>query len=116
MSKQVIVIRRDLWMPTGMQIQYGIQAALAAVLYEATAEAINDWQLGGSKVEVYVAGAESLFEKLRLRAVREGLPSKVITAKAGAVTPAPSAVAIAIGPGPVEVIDRSVDGLQRYSG
>ena len=62
--KQVIVIRRDLWMRRGKEIAQGAHASLGAVLEEATAEDINDWIESGNKKIVCKIGSENALLEL----------------------------------------------------
>lgn len=114
--KQVIVLRKDLNMRKGKMVAQGAHASMAAVLYRATRVGdtlqipldcdIGPWLLGRfAKISTYVEDEDSL-KALYEKAQAAALPCALI--KDAGLTEfhgVPTLTAVAVGPGPNEVVD-----------
>ncbi|MDX1489619.1 MAG: peptidyl-tRNA hydrolase Pth2 [Acidiferrobacterales bacterium] len=112
--KQVIIIRRDLWMRRGKEIAQGAHASLNAALNEAEAEVISAWLDSGSKKIVCKVGSESELLSLRKQAQAAGLPSYLVRDAGKTEVIAGTATAIAIGPAEAKKIDVITGNLELY--
>lgn len=108
MYKQVLIIRKDLNMRKGKMIAQGAHASLTAVLKPAKeyAEWISDWLYGSmTKIVVSVNSEEEL--KSIYNTARDKMPSCLITDKGNTEFHGiPTITAVAIGPAPVDMIDK----------
>jgi len=112
--KQVIVIRRDLWMRPGKAIAQGAHASLGAVLDKASAEDINDWIESGNKKVVCKVGSEVELLELQRHAEAAKLPTYLVR-DAGYTEVMPNTpTALAIGPYESNAIDRITSHLELY--
>jgi len=112
--KQVLVVRRDLWLRTGTQIRLAVQAAVRAILEEAQMEVVSEWLETGAKTEVYAANSRVDLELLYTTIRDAGKqPAWIVNSDHDKVH-GPIPAAMAIGPGSAEDIDRLVDGLSNY--
>ena len=108
--KQAIVARVDIGMGTGKLAAQVAHASLSA--YEDTRDADRrEWKGGGQKKVVLKGDSESQLFELADAADREGLPYAVIR-DAGHTQLDPGTVtALAVGPGPDNVVDKITGDL-----
>ena len=114
--KQVIVIRRDLGMSCGKMM---VQAAHASVTAVLEAEKRPEWRKwleawlreGQKKVAVGVESEDELVEKYR-EAIELGLPVSLIRDAGLTELPPGTLTAIAVGPGPENIVDRVTGRLK----
>ncbi len=114
--KQVIVIRRDLNMSCGKMV---VQAAHASVTAVLEAEKRPEWRKwleawlreGQKKVAVGVESEDELVEKYR-EAIELGLPVSLIRDAGLTELPPGTLTAIAVGPGPENIVDRVTGRLK----
>lgn len=111
--RQAIVIRRDLWMQTGLQIALANQASMRAAFADDEMRALSDWIDGGHQTDVYIASSEGQLDKIQRRARTEGAQSAMVSTTIDARVGQTHAV-LAVGPAQPKVLARIVDGLQRY--
>jgi len=111
--KQAIVARADIGMGEGKLAAQVAHASLSA--YEDTDERTRkQWKGEGQKKVVLKANGESELFELADRAEREGLPNAVVR-DAGHTQLDPGTVtALAVGPGPDDVVDRVTGDLSLY--
>lgn len=114
--KQVIVLRKDLNMRKGKMVAQGAHASMAAILYRGTR--VNDviqipldcdigpWLLGRfAKITVSVNDEASL-KDIYAKAQAAALPCSLIQdAGLTEFNGVPTLTAVAVGPGPIDVID-----------
>lgn len=111
--KQAIVARADLGMGAG---KLAAQVAHAALKGHAAADAAarRRWtDAGQTKVVLRVDGEDSLFA-LAEAAERAGLPVAVVRDAGRTQVDAGTVTALAVGPGPDEVVDRVTGDLPLY--
>ncbi len=114
--KQVIVVRKDLGMSCGKMI---VQAAHASVMAVLEAEKRPEWRRwldawlreGQKKVAVRVESEEELLDKYR-EAAELGLPVSLVRDAGLTELPPGTLTAIAVGPGPEELVDRVTGRLK----
>jgi PTH2 family peptidyl-tRNA hydrolase len=111
--KQAIVARTDLGMGRGKLAAQVAHASLSA--YEDTSpKDRRAWKGGGQKKVVLKASGEDELFRLADAAEREGLPNAVVR-DAGHTQLDPGTVtALAVGPGPEDVVDRVTGDLSLY--
>lgn len=111
--KQAIVARTDIGMGQGKLAAQVAHASLMA--YEDASERDrSEWKGGGQKKVVLKANSESELFELADVADREGLPSAVVR-DAGHTQLEPGTVtALAVGPGPEDVVDRVTGDLSLF--
>ncbi|WP_101295688.1 peptidyl-tRNA hydrolase Pth2 [Halegenticoccus soli] len=111
--KQAIVARADLGMGRGKLAAQVAHASLSA--YEdADAKTRRAWKGEGQKKVVLKASGEAELFELADAAEREGLPNAIIR-DAGHTQLEPGTVtALAVGPGPDDVVDRVTGDLSLY--
>jgi PTH2 family peptidyl-tRNA hydrolase len=111
--KQAIVARADIGMGEGKLAAQVAHASLSA--YEDTDDRTRkEWKGGGQKKVVLQANSESEIFELADRAEREGLPNAVVR-DAGHTQLDPGTVtALAVGPGPDNVVDKVTGDLSLY--
>lgn len=103
--KQAIVVRTDLGMGTGKLAAQVAHASLKA--YEDASSATRrDWKSGGQKKVVLKAGGESELLDLADVARREGLPHSLIRDAGHTQIEPGTLTALAVGPGPENVVDK----------
>lgn len=114
--KQVIIIRKDLKMRQGKAIAQGAHASLTAIFNHANLASrsfTDEWlKEGQAKICVYVESEEELISIHRL-ALNNKLPTALIT-DAGHTEfhGLPTKTAVAIGPGPSDIIDKITGHLK----
>ena len=111
--KQAIVARTDLGMGRGKLAAQVAHASLSA--YEdADSPSRTKWKGEGQKKIVLKGKSEQALFELADRAEREGLPHAIVR-DAGHTQLDPGTVtALAVGPGPEEVVDRVTGNLSLY--
>jgi PTH2 family peptidyl-tRNA hydrolase len=111
--KQAIVARADVGMGEGKLAAQVAHASLSA--YEDADERTrSEWKGSGQKKVVLKASGESVLFELADAAEREGLPHAIVR-DAGHTQLEPGTVtALAVGPGPDDVVDRVTGGLSLY--
>ncbi|MFB6130328.1 MAG: peptidyl-tRNA hydrolase Pth2 [Salinigranum sp.] len=111
--KQAIVARADLGMGRGKLAAQVAHASLSA--YEDTdPKTRREWKGSGQKKIVLKANGEAELFELADVAEREGLPHAIVR-DAGHTQVDPGTVtALAVGPGPDEVVDRVTGDLSLY--
>ena len=112
--KQVIIIRRDLWMRRGKEIAQGAHASLGAVLEHATAEDIDAWMSTGNKKVVCKVQSERDLLLIEHQAREAGLPVYLVRDAGATAVAANTATALAIGPAPETMVDRITGELELY--
>lgn len=112
--KQVIVIRRDLWMRRGKEIAQGAHASLGAVLEEASAEDINVWIETGNKKVICKVGGEAALLQLHQQSKAAGLPTCLVRDNSQSVVTRNTPTALAIGPAESNAIDQLTSHLELY--
>lgn len=112
--KQVIIIRRDLWMRRGKEIAQGAHASVNAALGEAETADVAAWlDSGGKKIVVKVRSENDLLA-LQGRAKEAKLPSYLVRDAGKTEVTAGTATALAIGPANSEDIDVITGELELY--
>lgn len=111
--RQAIVIRRDLWLQTGMQISLANRAAMKAAFADDDMRALSDWIDGGHQTDVYIAQSEGQLDKIHRRARTEGVQSAMVSIAVDARV-GPTHAVLAVGPTQPKVLEQIVDGLGRY--
>jgi len=111
--KQAIVARADVGMGQGKLAAQVAHASLSA--YEDADERTrSEWKGSGQKKVVLKASGEAALFELADAAEREGLPHAVVR-DAGHTQLEPGTVtALAVGPGPDDVVDRVTGDLSLY--
>jgi len=111
--KQAIVARTDIGMGTGKLAAQVAHASLSA--YEKAGESTrNEWKSGGQKKIVLKGRGEKQLQGLADEARREGLPYALVR-DAGHTQLEPGTVtALAVGPGPENVVDKVTGDLSLY--
>ena len=111
--KQAIVARTDLGMGRGKLAAQVAHASLSAH-ESADDSAQSEWKSGGQKKVVLKGSGESQLQELADQARREGLPFSLIR-DAGHTQLEPGTVtALAVGPGPENVVDKVTGELSLY--
>ena len=112
--KQIIVIRRDLWMRRGKEISQGAHASVNCILNYVEPDVINDWLESGSKKIVCKIGSEGELLELHRQTQAAGLPTYLVR-DAGKTEVSPNTpTALAIGPADSKVIDKITGNLELY--
>lgn len=112
--KQVIVIRRDLWMRRGKEIAQGAHASLTCVLDKADPEHVAAWLDTGSKKIVCKVKSEAELLQLAERAKEAGLPYYVVRDHGKTEVIAGTVTAFAVGPAPEQEVDKITGELELY--
>lgn len=111
--KQAIVARADLGMGEGKLAAQAAHASLSA--YEdADTRARSEWKGGGQKKIVLEANGEREIFDLADIAEREGLAHAVIRDAGHTQLESGTVTALAVGPGPDDVVDRVTGELSLY--
>tara|TARA_R110000823_G_scaffold207786_2_gene338305 strand:- start:751 stop:1131 length:381 start_codon:yes stop_codon:yes gene_type:complete len=118
--KQVIVLRKDLNMRKGKMVAQGSHASMAAVLNdmgEPTRQLsdhpfVTEWLKGRfAKICVSVDSLEELVD-IYDKAAQAGLPRSLIKDAGFTEFNEPTHTAVAVGPGPIEEIDKITKDLK----
>jgi PTH2 family peptidyl-tRNA hydrolase len=111
--KQTIIARTDIGMGTGKLAAQVAHASLSA--YEDTDDRTrNSWKGEGQKKVVLKASGESALFELADKAKRQGLVHAIIR-DAGHTQLDPGTVTcLAVGPGPVDLVDKVTGDLALY--
>ena len=112
--KQVIVIRRDLWMRRGKEIAQGAHASVTAALDHADMTEVSRWLDNGSKKIVVKAHSEAQLLALQQQAREANLAHYLVRDAGKTEVIAGTATALAIGPGPADQIDLITGSLELY--
>lgn len=112
--KQIIIIRRDLWMRPGKEIAQGAHASVRAALEHADIAVVSEWlDTGGKKIVCKVQSEQELLT-IGQRALDAGL-SVYLVQDHGLTDVAPGTrTALAIGPDAAEKIDPITGELPLY--
>lgn len=114
--KQVIVVRKDLGMSCGKTVVQAAHAAVMAVLEAGKKPEWRKWldawlREGQKKVAVRVESEEELLDRYR-EAAELGLPVSLVRDAGLTELPPGTLTAIAVGPGPEELVDRVTGRLR----
>lgn len=111
--RQAIIIRRDMWLNTGLQISLANQASMRSVFADDEMRLISYWIDGGCPTDIYIAHSEGHLDKLAREARLRGLPHAVVSVIVNSVAGPENAV-LAIGPEDPSNISTIVSGLTTY--
>lgn len=111
--KQVLVLRTDLKMTRGKEIAQGAHASMAAYLDYKNHPYVKGWLAGRfAKIAVGVNSYEEL-EDIWNQAYLADVPrSRIVDSGFTMFKGVPTVTAVAVGPGPIDVIDKITGGLK----
>ena len=118
--KQAIVLRRDIVMGRGKAAAQAAHASCMAVFNiidsknEEWGEWLKMWRIEGQKKIVLRAENLGELEELYENALRLGLPASIVVDAGHTQLPPGTKTAIAVGPGPEELVDRITGRLKLY--
>lgn len=111
--RQAIIVRRDLWLNTGMQIGLANRASMQSAFADEEMRLIADWIDGGCPADFYTVNSEGALDKLQREAKLRGVPCAMATVTVDSIN-GPTSAVLAIGPEDPSIISPIIKGLVRY--